>query len=76
MLEVLDGSCKTPIAGLARIGPEDELDLRGLVAWPDGSTLHSGSRSGNARDAEALGRDLGEELRARAGDALFAALAD
>ncbi|HEM45703.1 MAG TPA: hydroxymethylbilane synthase, partial [Alphaproteobacteria bacterium] len=29
------------------------------------SNLHRGSRSGPAADAEAMGRDLGAELRAR-----------
>ena len=36
-LAVLDGSCHTPIAGLAELGDEGAtLYLRALVAWPDG----------------------------------------
>lgn len=76
MLAVLDGSCKTPIAGLARAHPNGGLMLRGLVAWPDGSASHSAFRQGAADQAETLGRDLGEELRAAAGHAFFAALSD
>lgn len=63
MLAALDGSCHTPIAGLAELGGT-ELTLDGLVAQPDGSECHRLSRSGPAADAEALGTELGRELRA------------
>jgi hydroxymethylbilane synthase len=66
MLEVLDGSCRTPIAALARVeGPR--LALKGLVAKPDGSRVVAGAREGAASDAARLGRDLGRALRAEAG---------
>ncbi len=80
-LEVLDGSCRTPIAALAEIAgaaPGDasgEIRLRGLVCLPDGSEAHRAERRGPLADAEALGREVGEELRAAAGPAFFAALA-
>ncbi len=68
MLEVLDGSCRTPIAGLAEIVEgEGTLGLRGLVARPDGTRVVEAVRTGAIADAEALGRDLGLELRRRAG---------
>jgi hydroxymethylbilane synthase len=67
MLEVLDGSCRTPIAALAEFAADGALGFRGLVARPDGSELHATKRSGAAADAVAIGRDAGEELRARAG---------
>jgi hydroxymethylbilane synthase len=66
MLEVLDGSCRTPIAALARVDG-DRLALKGLVAKPDGSRVVSGAREGAASDAARLGRDLGRYLRAEAG---------
>ena len=70
MLAVLDGTCHTPIAGLGRaVGPD--FWLRGLVARPDGSHLLEGERYGSISDAEAIGRDLGEELRVRAGPDFF-----
>ena len=72
MLAALDGSCRTPIGGLAEIEDADVLVLRGLVARPDGSGLLRTSRQGRARDAEALGRDAGEELKRRAGPGYFA----
>jgi hydroxymethylbilane synthase len=68
MLAVLDGSCRTPIAGHAVITGA-QLRLRGLVAEPDGSESHHAEDSANATldDAITLGRDLGERLKALAG---------
>ena len=63
MLAALDGSCHTPIAGLAELNGT-QLTLAGLVAQPDGSACHRLSRSGPADDGEALGTELGRELRA------------
>ena len=71
MLEVLDGSCRTPIAALAELDGADGLSLRGLVARPDGSELLETARAGAAADAGALGRDAGDELRRRAGPGFF-----
>jgi hydroxymethylbilane synthase len=66
MLAVLDGSCRTPIAGHAVL-EDDSLYLRGLIVKPDGSELIAGERRGTPDQAEALGRDLGEELKRRGG---------
>lgn len=63
-LTVLDGSCRTPIAGHAEIGP-DGLRLRGLVLRPDGSDARTVERCGAASDAAALGREAGLALKAR-----------
>lgn len=63
MLAVLDGSCRTPIAGLAEIEGAS-LKLRGLVASVDGSRVDRDERSGAASDAETIGRDLGAALKA------------
>ncbi len=71
MLAALDGSCRTPIGGLAEIAGNGDLTLRGLVARPDGSELMDATRSGPSADAENLGRDVGEELRQRAGPDFF-----
>jgi hydroxymethylbilane synthase len=72
LLEVLDGSCRTPIAALAEIAG-DVLSLRGLVARPDGSRLIETARRGPVAEAVALGRDAGEELKGRAGPGFFTA---
>jgi hydroxymethylbilane synthase len=75
-LEVLDGSCRTPIAALAEIsGGAGELRLRALVCMPDGTRAERAERRGAGADAAALGREAGAELRAKAGPAFFAALA-
>ena len=70
MLAAIDGSCRTPFAGLAELDGE-ELNVRGLVIRPDGSELIEATRRGPARDAAALGRDLGAELKRRAGPDFF-----
>ncbi len=75
-LETLDGSCRTPIAALSEWRAEGAgLRLRTLICLPDGTEAHRATREGAADDAERLGREAGEELRAAAGPAFFAALA-
>ncbi|WP_199259584.1 hydroxymethylbilane synthase [Paracoccus binzhouensis] len=61
----LDGSCQTPIAGLAEL-QGDRLRLRGEILRPDGSEVIAGERVGPASDGAAMGTDLAEELRGRA----------
>jgi hydroxymethylbilane synthase len=69
-LLTLDGSCETPIAGLAeREG--DMLRLRGEVLRPDGSQALSGERRAPVSDGPEMGRDLAQELLKRAGPDFF-----
>ena len=68
MLAALDGSCRTPIAGLATLDGRGGMHLRALVALPDGSKLWRAERRGPAADAERLGSDAGQELRRAAGE--------
>lgn len=70
-LEALDGSCRTPIAALARIA-NGTLSFLGEVLTPDGQ--HCWRRSGSAAldadpvaAARALGLRLGAEIKAEAG---------
>ena len=70
-LAVLDGSCKTPIAGYARLAG-GRVQFSGLIVKPDGSAAHTVSRTGPVRDAAMLGADAGRELKAKAGAAFFA----
>ena len=70
-LAVLDGSCRTPIAGHASV-MEGSLAFRGLILKPDGSQSHETTRWGSAERAEALGRSAGEELREAGGPDFFA----
>ncbi len=76
LLATLDGSCRTPIAALARIGAEGRLRLDALLARPDGREVLRTREEGPAGEAEAIGRRAGEALRARAGPAFMAALAE
>jgi len=65
-LAVLDGSCRTPIAGHAVIAA-GRLRFRGLIAKPDGSESFTCAREGLTSEAAALGADAGAELKRRAG---------
>jgi hydroxymethylbilane synthase len=71
-LAVLEGSCRTPIAGHARVAGA-QIRFRGLIAKPDGSLSFDAERAGGASEAAALGRDAGRDLRARAGADFFTA---
>lgn len=64
LLGALDGSCRTPIGGYARLLDDGTLHLTGLVARADGSFLLQRSLTGAVADAEQLGRQLGESLKA------------
>ncbi len=66
----LDGSCETPIAGLAEIR-DDTLLLRGEILRPDGSAAISGHREGGLHNGPAMGADLAQELLDRAGAGFF-----
>jgi hydroxymethylbilane synthase len=66
MLAALDGSCRTPIAGLATIAG-DRLTLDALLLTPDGNAERRGRSQGAVADAVRLGRELGEQLRRGAG---------
>lgn len=70
MLDALDGTCRTPIGGLARV-QGDQILLQGLVAWPDGSMLVRHELTGPAGDPAALGRAVGSHLRAEIGPEFF-----
>jgi hydroxymethylbilane synthase len=69
-LATLDGSCETPIAGLAVIDG-GKLHLRGEILRPDGSEAINGERRGVVADAAAMGRDLAQELLGQASADFF-----
>jgi len=69
----LDGSCKTPIAGLAEI-EQGILRFRGMILAPDGSEWHEIELTGAAENAPSIGADAGAELLARAGPEFVAKL--
>lgn len=57
----LQGSCQSPIAGLAEI-EGTELRLRGVIGSPDGRELYRGSNAGPIAAAASLGAQLAERL--------------
>jgi len=63
-LAVLDGSCKTPIAGHARLDG-GALRFRGAVYRTDGSEAFEVTASGAPADAARLGAEAGRDLLAR-----------
>jgi hydroxymethylbilane synthase len=69
-LVALDGSCRTPIAGHARVH-DGQVRLRGLIAKTDGSEALNVAREGPRTDAARLGADAGRELKDRAGSGFF-----
>jgi len=64
-LGILDGSCRTPIGGHARL-VDGRLLFRGLVLSPDGREAVEASFEGSAELAEQLGVEAGSEIRSRA----------
>lgn len=71
VLAALDGSCRTPIAALARLTSAG-IDLRALVIRPDGGEWYETVRIGSPGDAAALGADAGAELKSRLPPGFFA----
>lgn len=70
-LGALDGSCRTPIAGLATCDGE-HLRFSGLILTPDGRQEHGVTIEGKRHEAAKLGRKAGEDVRAAAGADFFA----
>lgn len=69
-LEALDGNCKTPIAGQARV-VDGKIKFRGLIAMPDGSQKFETEAEGEIEDAKKIGREAGEKLKSEAGEKFF-----
>lgn len=74
-LAALDGNCKTPIAGQAKV-IDGELHLKGLVASPDGQKIFRCERKGKVSEATEIGKDAGLEIRNEAGEAFFQEMQD
>jgi hydroxymethylbilane synthase len=70
LLAGLDGSCLTPIAGLAELH-EGRLTLRAEILRPDGSESLAHAVAGDIADAAALGAEAAAVLRGRAGPGFF-----
>lgn len=66
----LDGSCETPIAGLAVLEGAT-LWLRGEILRPDGTRVIAGELRGPVADAAAIGAALADQVLAEAGPGFF-----
>lgn len=69
-LRGLDGSCETPIAGLAELDG-GTLRLRGEILRPDGSEVLRDDQSCAIEDGEKLGAEMAMKLREKAGPDFF-----
>ena len=66
-LAELDGNCRTPIAGQAKI-IDGKMEFRGLISMPDGTDMISVRRTGEVADCVALGTEAAKEIKNIAGD--------
>ncbi|MEQ8345829.1 MAG: hydroxymethylbilane synthase [Sneathiellaceae bacterium] len=71
-LATLDGSCRTPIAGLAELSGPATLRFRGGIAAPDGSGAYFTEDSATPDMAAAMAADLARRLLAEAGPGFLA----
>ena len=69
-LAALDGSCETPIAGLAELDGSN-LRLRGEVIRPDGSEAINDDQTAPIEDGAELGREMAQKLLSTAGPGFF-----
>ena len=69
-LKRLGGGCQLPIAAFAKKNG-GEIALAGLVGSPDGRVMIRHAVKGPAREFEALGRELAENILGRGGRALL-----
>ncbi|WP_020394202.1 hydroxymethylbilane synthase [Thiolinea disciformis] len=66
MNQRLNGGCQVPVAGFAELQGE-QIRMRGLLGFPDGSTVFRSEKLGSVQDPEALGQAVAEELLKQGG---------
>ncbi len=67
------GSCRTPLAAHAVV-TDETVEMRALIAQPDGTRVVRGARTGAAATAADLGAELADELLGNGGAEILAAL--
>lgn len=70
----LNGGCQVPIGGYAELIAGDQIRLRGLLGFPDGSQIFRSEKTAARSDAEALGVAVAEDLLAQGGDKVLTQL--
>ena len=73
MNQRLNGGCQIPVAGFAEL-EDGGLRLRGLIGFPDGSSVYTCEQRGCVVDPESLGIAVAENLLAQGGDKVLASL--
>jgi len=63
----LNGGCQVPIGGFAELDG-DQVRLRGLIGFPDGSKIFRSEKGALQQDAYELGVEVAEELLEQGGD--------
>ncbi|WEX09966.1 hydroxymethylbilane synthase [Chelativorans sp. AA-79] len=70
-LAALDGSCRTPMAGHAKVNG-GRIAFSGMILTPDGSEAHAIEAEGGIAEAAAIGAEAGAQIRTKAGSRFFA----
>ena len=73
MNQRLNGGCQIPVAGFAEI-QGNELRMRGLIGYPDGSQVFYCEQMGDLNQPEALGIAIAEDLLTQGGAAVLQTL--
>ena len=63
----LNGGCQVPIGGFAELLDNNQMRLRGLIGFPDGSKIFRSEKQGLQDDAEVLGIAVAEDLLSQGG---------
>lgn len=74
-LAVLEGSCRSPVAALARPEGPGIFRLEGRILSPDGRKMHTASRTFVAAASRQAGEETARDVIAQAGSAFFQAWA-
>ena len=70
VLETLEGNCQVPLAGFCKLDGNN-LNLRALIAQPDGSTIFRAAECARRDEAEKLGTRVANQLLQQGGGALL-----
>jgi hydroxymethylbilane synthase len=73
MNQRLNGGCQIPVAGFAEI-QGNQLRMRGLIGYPDGSQVFYCEQMGDLNQPEALGIAIAEDLLKQGGAAVLQTL--
>jgi hydroxymethylbilane synthase len=69
----LKGGCQVPIAGYSEL-QGNQIYLRGLVGYPDGSIIYRAEQTASIDDATAMGIAVAEDLLAQGADKVLASI--